>query len=188
MTPSSHDASYTYAFDVYRMLMRARRERSGHSLWRRYAIMTAIFLVITAYVTWNNGQLADIGEWSAAYWAEVAKIILLSWLGLMAFVTAVDAVFDRLLARWVFARHSMAGSDIDVKLSQDAIDWSGKNVSGKLTWDAVKDMTILKDKSAAVVWIGKIEGLVLPALAFKSAEAFDAAIAFIREHAHALKV
>jgi hypothetical protein len=65
---------------------------------------------------------------------------------------------------------------------------AAKNVSGKLTWDAVKDLTVLKDQSAVVVWLGKIEGLVLPALAFKSSEAFNAAVAYIREHAHALKV
>lgn len=61
--------------------------------------------------------------------------------------------------------------------------WTGRGVKGEIAYGTVKGITRLKDGSAAVAWIGKIEGIVLPRHAFKPEANLEAALKLIENGA-----
>lgn len=172
------EARYVYEFDVFRMLARARRERTGwHFGWRALCVVS-LFFGAWAMFGLYEGWLLRASTWgvppsSVVVSAGIACAILLA---LMAFV---DLVFDRFVHRLVFRRYSQANSDVALAFGHDGISWSGRGVKGEIAYGLVKGITRLKDGSGAVAWLGKVEGIVLPKRAFASEAGYEAALKLI---------
>lgn len=173
-------ASYTYTFNEFRILMRARRERAGRRFWHRYAVLLAIYAVVMAATLWWQGTLDDIRHWSAAVWREVGLIVVSTAAGLALLIAAIDVIFDRLIYRLVFHRYALAGKRIAIELGDEGLAWQAGSLAGRIQWPAIVEMTVTRSGDAAVLWIGKIEGLVLPRSGFATGGEFDAARALAR--------
>lgn len=173
-------ASYTYTIERYRMLIRAREQRRGSTRWRRYVFVTLIYLVSLLVTLASDGTFKDLSGIGTRDGAYIALLIVAAWAGLMLVVMLADAVLDRLIYPLVFNRYLQANKHLSIGLADDGVRWSSDNVEGTVAWPALKDMTTLQDGSGAVLWLGKVEGIVLPADAFASRETFDMAVHFAR--------
>ncbi len=168
-------AAYDFTLDRYRALIRARRQRKGESAWRHYAAVSALYVLsLVAVMAWH-GTLPDAAIWSGgAWWPALGGLLLLYIL-----VAAIDGVFNLAVYPLVFRRYSQANQHIDVTIGDDGLRWKSNTVEGALKWAAIQDVTRLDDASGAVLWIGKIEGFLLPADSFESRQIFNDALQFI---------
>ncbi len=176
------EARYVYDYDVFRMLSRARRERSGwHFGWRALTVLS-MFLAAWALFGLYEGWLLRASAWgwppsSVILSAAAACVVLLVVMAL------IDLVFDRFVHRLVFRRYSQANSQIVLAFGPDAIRWSGQGVKGEIAYGMVKGITRLKDGSGAVAWVGKVEGIVLPQGAFEVGGGLEAVLKLIENSA-----
>jgi hypothetical protein len=176
------EARYVYDYDVYRMLNRARRERSGWHLGWRALTMVSLFFGAFTMIGLYEGWLLRASTWRIPPANLIASIVAACAV-LIAFMALVDLVFDRFVHRLVFRRYSQANSELALSFSADAIRWSGRGVKGEIAYGLVKGITRLKDGSGAVAWIGKVEGIVVPRRAFSPEAGFETALKLIENGA-----
>ena len=176
----SYSVTYRYTFDVYRMLMRGDREKHGWTLAKRILLMEALLLAIALTLTLLQGGFAPFWQLRGARLLEAAGILVASALALAVAIAVIDFVFDRYLYRLVFRRSSSADTDVTVRLNGDGLECSREGIASKVAWSAIKELTILKDRAACLLWFGKREALVLPRAAFSGESEFDAACSFIK--------
>lgn len=177
-----YPAAYVYSFEDFRTLTRARRLRKWPQPWRRFALLGGIYLVAVLATLWWQGNLAGIGRWRASDWLITIGSIAGFGAAFLIFVALTDMFFERVVARLVFGRYSQAGKRIELEIQDEGIAWRGEGVSGVVAWGAVKALTEMSD--AAVLWIGKVEGMTLPARAFASRGDYEAAVQFAKGKAH----
>lgn len=173
-------ASYIYSFEDFRALARARRLRKWPQPWRRFAMLAGIYLAAVVATLWWLGNLAGIGSWGTPDWLTMIGSVAGFGAIFLAFVALTDFLFERVVYRLVFRRYSQAGKRIDAEIKDDGIAWRGESVSGQIAWGAVKTITELAD--ACVIWLGKVEGMTLPARAFTSRAEYEAAVQFVKGH------
>ena len=176
----SYSVTYKYTFDLYRMLMRGTRERHGWTLAKRILFMEVVLFVIALVLMLVDGGFATLWQLRGARLLQVAGSIFATALGLAAAIAIIDFIFDRYLYRLVFRRSSAANTDVTVRLNGDGLECNREGISSKVAWTAIKNLTILKDRAACLLWFGKREALVLPRAAFSGEPEFDAACVFIK--------
>jgi len=172
---------FVYDFGVFRLLQRAKAERKGRRWWHKYPMMLAIYLAATLASMWWSGGLAFARDWTAEAWR--VSLMMIAGFGaiFLLAIALIDFLFDRVIMALLFKRYSIADKQVEVTLADDGISTRREGQSGHATWSTVKDLTILRDRSAVALWLGKIEGIVLPAASFSSPLEFDAACALIKE-------
>lgn len=177
----TYHSRFTFDFAVFRQLIRARNERRGRSWWHRYLALITLFAVVLVATLWSDGALRDVPNWTASVWATSSRVALLYLAGLLVAVTAIDYVFDHYVYRLAFNRYSVAGQPVEADISADGIVTRRAGMSTVVAWSAVKGITVLRDNSAVCIWLGKIEGILLPAASFASPADFEAACTFLKE-------
>ena len=173
-------ANYTYTFERFFMLIRARRERDRTWLTTPYLVLPLIAAVVLLAITWQDGTLARMPR-DAMTIATYAAIVAATFAATCMIVFLVDLLFDKLVYRIVFKRYATANKRVHFEIGDTGIQWTAEHLNGQLSWPAIKSVTVLADQTAAVAWLGKIEGLLLPADGFSSRAAFEDAIARIKE-------
>jgi hypothetical protein len=173
-------ATYTYTFERFQMLMAARRQRERAGKPSRYLVVSLLYAA----------SMLGMAMWDGSLWRILQDIDLLPkvlpyFVVGIAFVCTivfcVDLLFDKVLYWFAFRRYAIANQVVHIELTSDGILWTATDASGRLKWTGIKGLTLLADRSAAVMWLGKIEGLILPADGFDSETKFNAAIARIQE-------
>ena len=173
-------ANYTYTFERFFMLIRARRERDRTWLTTPYLVLPLIAAVVLLAITWQDGTLARMPR-DAMTIATYAAIVAATFAATCMIVFLVDLLFDKLVYRIVFKRYASANKHIHFDIGDAGIQWTAEHLNGQLSWPAIKSVTVLADQTAAVAWLGKIEGLLLPADGFSSHAEYEEAIARIKE-------
>lgn len=166
-------ARHTHTFDDFLTLVRARRKLSLFGPKWRYPVWLAIYLAAIAWVAPEILTPASLARLDV--WMVIAGGIVV----MAALIALVDLVFDRFLYRLAYRRLSTAGADIALDFQDDAIAWRAAEMSGRLPWSAVK--RVVEMPEAIVLFIGKIEGMVVPRRAFGEASAYDKVKAMARE-------
>ena len=179
------NSSYTYDLEQFRMLARARTERAGGRRWHRYGVVLGLFLAAIIATLWGDGELARVPGWSAKAWHDALWIVAEYGAGLALFIAAIDLMFDRLITALIFRRYSVAGKRLDITLADEGVSYRSVARTGTVAWPGIKAVTVLRDRTAAVLWLSKIEGILLPAASFGSREEFAAACQFIEEKSRA---
>ena len=170
-------AAYNFTFDKFLTLVRARRERAGVRVWRRYLVIFGIY----ALSMWWFGGLGSKSAWTAEVWYFSMLWFIAGGVATGMIIALIDLVFDRLVYRLIFRRYAQAGKRIAVDIGMHGLTASGAGVSAILDWQAIKQMTVMRDSSAAVLWLSNIEGILVPADAFASTSEFAAACQFMKE-------
>ena len=173
-------ANYTYTFGHFYMLCRARRERDRTRWTTPYFVVPLIAAVVMLAITWQDGSLARMTR-DVASFATFAGMLAACVAATCVMVFLVDLLFDKLIYRLVFKRYASANKHIHFDIGDAGIQWTAEHLNGQLSWPAIKSVTVLADQTAAVAWLGKIEGLLLPADGFSSHAEYEEAIARIKE-------
>lgn len=172
--------NYTYTFGHFFMLIRARRERDRTRWSTPYFVVPLIAAVLLLAISWQDGTLARMPR-DATSIATLAAIIAATIAATCLMVFLVDLLFDKLVHRIVFKRDATANKNVHFDIGDAGIHWKAEHLNGHLSWPAIKSVTMLADQTAAVAWLGKIEGLLLPADGFSSRAAYEEAIVRIKE-------
>lgn len=168
-TISSH---FTHTFEDYLTLVHARRETARFGRRSRYALWLAMFL---AFLLFANPELRDPGAWSL----QLAAIVVGGGaLIMIAVMVAIDFIFDRLIYRAHYARLATAGQVVQYEIAEDGLLWAMPQGNGKLAWSAVS--RIVSMPQAVVLFVSRIEGLVVPARGFSSPAAYAEAVTMMR--------
>lgn len=174
----AHVVTYTYSFDDYLALIRARRAMGAFGRYAtviRYILFVVTFLLVLAALTdWNASSLGDFAN------AETAMLIVGGMIAIAAFITLVDLFFDRVLYRLVFRRFALANSELTVSVDDNGIAWKGRDITANTAWPMVKRIYVGNDR--LFIFFSKIEGLVLPARSLPSEAAFRDLVEFVRRH------
>lgn len=173
-------ANYTYTFERFFMLTRARRQRDRTWWMTPYTVGPVLAAIVLLAGVWHDGKLAAMTANTRSIGTLLAMIAA-TMLAMCVIVFLVDLLFDKIIYRLVFKRYASANKQIHFEIDNAGVQWTAEHLSGQLGWAAIKSITVLSDGTAAVAWLGKIEGLLLPADAFASRAEFDAAIARIKE-------
>jgi hypothetical protein len=172
----AHVVTYTYSFDDYLALIRARRAMGLFGRYAtviRYILFVVTFLLVLAALTdWNATSLNDLAN------PETALIIVGGMIAIAAFITLVDLFFDRVLYRLVFRRFALANTELTVTLDEGGIAWKGRGISANTAWPMVKRIYVGSDR--LFVFFSKIEALVLPARSLPSEAAFRDLVDYVR--------
>jgi hypothetical protein len=182
LTPTQDviSATYTYTFDRFQMLMAARRQRERAGKPSRYLVVSLLYSAAMLGLGWWDGSLWRILQ-NLDLLPKVLPYFALGIAFVCTIVFIVDLLFDKVLYWFAFRRYAIANQVVHIELSNDDISWASPDATGRLKWTGIKGLTLLADRSAAVMWLGKIEGLVLPADGFASETIFNAAVARIQE-------
>jgi hypothetical protein len=173
-------ATYTYTFERFQMLMAARRQRERAGKPSRYLVVSLLYVAsMLGMATWD-GSLGRILQ-DLDLIPKVLPYFVVGIAFVCTVVFFIDLLFDKVLYWFAFRRYAIANQLVRVDVTSDGILWNATDTSGRLNWPGIKGLTVLADRSAAILWLGKIEGLVLPADGFESETKFDAAIARIQE-------
>ena len=171
----AHVVAYTFSFDHYRALLRARRAMGAFG---RYAIVLRYVLVIAAAVIvfvaltdWRKTSAADLMN------VRTIAIVIGAMVALAVFVALVDLLFERVIYRWVFRRFALAGQELAVTLDDDGIRWAAGGASAHFAWSLVR--RVYEGKDLLVIFFSKVEGLLLPRSGVASDEAFRSLVAFV---------
>lgn len=168
-------AHYTHTYEDYLAVILAQRKRSAVEQWR-YVIWFALYLLMMLYL---SPRLRQPEEWSFVLLALVLGIGLLA---MIAVFIVRDLLFDRLIYRTHYERLLVASRPVDIDLDDEGVRWRTPNAVGKLLWPGVQDIVTLPD--VTVLFFSRLEGLVLPARAFATPQAYADAIAFAAARAH----
>jgi hypothetical protein len=166
-------ARHTHSFDDFLTLVRARRRLSMFGPRWRYPVWFAIYLAAIGWVAPEVLTLTSLSR------PDVWMVIAGGIVAMAVLIALVDLLFDRVLYRLAYRRLSTAGADITLDFEDDAIAWRAAEMSGRLPWSAVK--RVVEMPEALVLFIGKIEGMVVPRRAFSEASAYDKVRAMARE-------
>jgi hypothetical protein len=176
-------ANYVYTFERYFMLTRARRQRDRTRWTSPYTVVPVLSAIVLLADVWYDGKLAAMTS-NIQSIATLLTIVAASMLATCVLVYLIDLLFDKVIYRLVFKRYASANKHITIEIGDVGIHWTARDLSGQLAWAAIKSITVLSDGSAAVAWLGKIEGLLLPTDGFSSPADFGAAIMRIKEKCH----
>jgi hypothetical protein len=172
-----HSANYTYTFANYQALREAKRKLNpvDQAIWQwRYAWVLGFNLVFLAYTIWSYGLTAEqVLTWDFLW--ETGPLFL----GLLAFVYAVDLLFDQVLARWVFKRFAMADKPIAVKFTDSKIAWSSEGIQGEFDWAKIIKLVMVRDY--LFLFISKMEAIGVSRRAVSSDDAFDSLVTYAKE-------
>ena len=175
-------AGYDYTFADFKALMLARRARVGVRWWTKYAVTSGLFLLATVATNWWDGSLAHVLQGGLPALRLAGAIVLACWGALLAFIWLVSKLFDEGLARLVFRRYAVAGKHISLSIGDSGIAWTAGSLSGLAGWPALQSLSVIEQPPIAVVWLGKVEGIVLPGRGFATAQQFKAACDVIEGH------
>jgi hypothetical protein len=173
-------ATYSYTFERFQMLMAARRQRERAGKPSRYLVVSLLYAAVMLGMAWWDGSLGRILQ-DLNLLPKVLPYFAVGIAFVCTIVFLVDLLFDKVLYWFAFRRYAIANQVVHIELTNDGIYWASPDATGQLKWAGIKGLTLLADRSAAVMWLGKIEGLVLPADGFGSETIFDAAVARIQE-------
>lgn len=143
---------YTFQFGDFLTLARARRKFGAFRGYRRYVPLMLIYLATFFYWTADSSpSYFDAVALGVAAGGAVALFVLLN---------LVDWIIESTLYRLHFRRFALANRKLDVHIDDSGISWSSDGLSGRTAWSAVQ--RAIDMKSALVLFISNIEGLVLP--------------------------
>lgn len=172
----AHVVTYTYFFDDYLALIRARRAMGAFGRYAtviRYFLFVVTFLLVLAALTdWNTASLSGLAN------TETAMIIVGGMIGIAAFITLIDLLFDRVIYRLVFRRFALANSELTITVDEDGIAWKGRGITANTAWPMVKRICVGNDR--LFIFFSKIEALVLPARSLPSEAAFRDLVDYVR--------
>ncbi len=168
-------ARYVFSYEDYMTLLEAIRLRGRFGFWpfRIFIVAIALFIWLFPYVHARvTGQ--PVPSLLAFDWEAATGFLV--WAGLLLMLEVLlRAPF---LYRRAFRRYSAAGQTLTYRLDETGVSWTRDGMRGEFDWHVFKRLTVTAD--AAVLLIGRNEGMVLPARAFASAQEFEAAVGFIR--------
>jgi YcxB-like protein len=168
-------ARYKHCFEDYLVLMHARRELAPLGRPGRYALWFAVYL---ATILFLNPALLWPGSWT---WQAGAIVFGGGLLTMIAVLVGIDLLFKRFVYPTQYARLSVAGQPVEMTIGEDGFHWQTSLGSGKLEWSAVRRVVSMPDST--ILFLSRVEGIVLPARAFASPQAYAEAIAFVGSRA-----
>ncbi len=151
--------AYKYTFDVGRMLARGLREWDGWSLWKRLVVIEVLFVLFAASAAAIDGKLQSITALCGDNRGNAIIVLLASAATLVAIVVLIDLLFDRVIHKLVFKRSSVADADVKIAIKDHGVNCERTGVASTVTWSSIKQLAILKDRTASILWFGKREGL-----------------------------
>ena len=168
--------TYTYSFDDYLALVRARRAMGifgGLGGVVHYVLaVIAFLLVLAALRDWRTMSFADV------FTTGSLALIIGGAVFICFVIAAIDQFFERVLYRLLFRRYAIANSELSITVDDESIRWSAKGVSGNIGWPLTKRLYLARDH--VFVFISKVEGLVLPRRGVAPPATFDELVSFLR--------
>ncbi len=167
-------ARYVFSLEDYKTLTSAVKSQSRFGLWPVRAIALAVMLLMWG-VPYLQASLAGDPK-RVALWPGLASDVL----PIVLMYAVWEALMFRtsLVARLSFKQCSLAEKEVTYRLGETGVSFTTDSLRGEYDWPAVK--SVIARPAAAVLLIGKRQGIVLPARAFASQEEFEAAANFAR--------
>ena len=169
--------SHLYSFADYRSWVRAAKRPTLRTTLLRFLVLVALLLVTLA--------IMDPGLRTPEGWRDFARSpeLLLLTAGICA-ILGLLARFDYVMTMWLgwfwYRRLAVAGKQVTVTLDDAALTWAADGVQGRLEWQAIK--RVVATASGLLLFIGALEGLVMPRRAFPDEDAYRNAVAFVTAH------
>ena len=166
-------AKYNYSSSDYMELCRAQTILTGRGALRR----AGIWLVIGALFGFSNGWFDNVGTNFGLARATSDKVILLLTLSVplvaaVLFGWAIAGLSLPVLRWFTYPKLSIAGKPVTFELADAGIAWTRPGQAGTIAWSAFKG--IVERPEALVLFLGKVEGVVLPRRGFAAGD-FEAA-------------
>ncbi len=164
-------AGYVFSFEDYLSLHRAVRPESQSQAWRflkpLLIVLLLVMLVTPVLEAIQKGPVQAFLDWVAGIWP--VALLLAAFL-----LVTRSSLFQRLF----YLRCSCAGEALRYGLHAESVSWVKECTQGECDWQAIRSIAVTP--AAAVLMLGKSEGVVLPARAFASQAEFEAAVSFAR--------
>lgn len=175
-------ARYVFRFEDYQALVGSLSSRSGFGM--RHLQLCLLGLMVFFWIVSNaeyGFSLAKAPGWLGLRKELIAEFIWLT----ICFGMLEAAIRLSVFERMGFRRCSFANQPVTYQLTSQGIFWSREGVRGEYDWSSVK--ATIMNPDAIALFIGKREGVILPARAFASRQKFEDAASFVRTKTDAEK-
>ncbi|MGB8817149.1 MAG: YcxB family protein [Rhizobiaceae bacterium] len=161
------EISYTFRLSDYSALAKAMRSQKRRRIEKISVWAIAFFNIVFGFISLAGG--VD----GALNWTGASINI-----GIGLAVLAVFYLLVPWAVRYNFKRTSLGGQTIRVKLEDDAVVASQRGAQSRIEWSAI--MRHSQIPTHAILWINKMQGVIIPFDAFPDAEGRDAFLGFIQ--------
>lgn len=169
--------SYVHGFGDYRAFTRVARRPTRREAGLRFLVLVAMYVAMMLVI---DPALRSPSGWAAMLSTRPGLLATSAVL----VVFAAIARFDHLATMWLgwfwYRRLAAAGRRVTVVLDEAAVMWSLDGVSGRMEWSAIRRAVEMADRM--LLFIGPLEGLMIPRRAFADEAAYTNALEFVKAH------
>ena len=177
-------ARFTFTYADFADLSRARAERTGCSGWSGllkvfgyYLVCVTLGVVVGMLMSDGLAGLSPDRLLSALQATYPALTFIIFALVVLHFYVVGPAY----RAYVHYPKLSVAGKEMTYEFADSGLGWTSPAGKGEITWTAVEAVSDLP--RSFVVWIGRLEGAVVPARAFATTADYRAAREVVRARA-----